>query len=324
GYEVRFQGPPGEYSARASRLDVPATNRVASSGAVEISFERILPLPSVADFDGNGLKDIFLISDRRLLVFLQEEKGVLRAEPSLTLKADLHRSQEGAGRVVNVALWVCDVNADSRADVVSFVAEGSLAELENMTSSALLFLNRGRDGFPDTPNSIINLKGMLVGSWVGDFNGDGCADLLMTSVKTDFTTAMMKYVSKQTQVDYAIHLFDKRAGGFTVSPGYLGQERIAAEDGSLWKLLAQFNGDVDGDRISDRVGLREKDGKTLLYARHGKRGSKPNTMAFDKKPMFEREVEKGGMLRVLDIDSDGRAELVYQTGSALNVFVVKR
>ncbi|MFH0777365.1 MAG: VCBS repeat-containing protein, partial [Candidatus Eisenbacteria bacterium] len=278
------------------------------------------------DFDGNGLKDIFLISDRKLLVFLQEEKGVLRPEPSLTLKAELHRSQEGTGRVVNVALWVCDVNGDSRADVVSFVAEGSLAELENMTSSTLLFLNRGRDGFPETPDSIINIKGMLVGSWVGDFDGDGCADLLMTSVKTDFTTAMMKYVSKQTQVDYAIHLFDKQAGAFVVGPGYLGQERIMAEDGSLWKLLAQFNGDVDGDKISDRVGVRGrdgKDGKTLLYARHGRRGSKPNTMTFDKKPMFETEVEKGGMLRLIDIDTDGRTELVYQTGKAVDVVVLK-
>jgi hypothetical protein len=323
GYCVCLQEADGDFGKRRYELAVPVTARLAGSAAGELSFARTMPLPCVGDFDGDAKNDLIFLAEQNLLVFLQGSEGGFPARPSLELPGNFHRSREYLGRIVNVALWASDVNADGRIDVVAFVSEGAVAELENVRSSVLLFLGRGREGFRETPDAIVNMQSMLVSQWVGDFNGDRRTDLMVASVKTDLVHSIVKHVAREALVEYAIYLCDPASGLFVAEPSYLGQERVPAEGGISGKL-AQFHVDLDGDGITDRVGIREKEGKRFIQVRRGKIGAKPRSMAFEKKPMIEQEIDRQGWLRLADVNGDGRCDVLLVKQSSVQVLVARR
>ncbi len=147
-----------------------------------------------------------------------------------------------------------DVNGDGNADLLWDQADS----YGRSTGQRILWISKG-DGTFGVSSNAGGLNGTLAGhvANVGDFNGDGIADVLWIQVDTNG-------LSTGAQVGW----LGKGDGTFTVMPNYGGQ------DGSLVgyvPVLADFNGDGKTDVLWDShaAGSSNSTGTRLLWLSDG-------------------------------------------------------
>jgi glyoxylase-like metal-dependent hydrolase (beta-lactamase superfamily II) len=154
----------------------------------------------LADLDGDGREDL-IVSDGE--VFLRRPDGSFHQTPNVKL------STPGEGWTYMAA---ADFNGDRKNDVV-LLSDG------NRSAKVAVFYNTGspREPFTKDPNAAFDLplqRGLLRdGTTVGDFNGDGTADLVISAAQDTKATILLGSspggLSPQRKVvvelDYAIH-----------------------------------------------------------------------------------------------------------------------
>ena len=121
-------------------------------------------VPTVADFNGDGIPDLAIVKDNDLVVWLGDGSG------NFTQVSDTPTT--GANNpIANPQLMkVGDFNDDGKLDVAVGVGD----------SSVTMFLGNGDGTFRQAPNSPFSLPNYVSSLWtVGDFNGDGQLDLLI-------------------------------------------------------------------------------------------------------------------------------------------------
>jgi probable HAF family extracellular repeat protein len=197
---------------------------VSSSSAVTSQGNSVAPdsswsVAGTADFNGDGKSDILWRQSSGALALWQMNGSSISASNALT-------SQGSA--VAPDASWnvagIADFNSDGKADVLWRNSSGALALWQMNGASVSASSALTCQGNAVAPDASWNVAG------VGDFNGDGSADLLWRSAGG------------------ALALWQMNGSAVTANGPITSQGGVAAPDAS-WKVIeiGDFNGDGNSD-----------------------------------------------------------------------------
>lgn len=189
------------------------------------------------DFDKDGYKDLIVGSNTgpdqrgRVQIFRGSRAG-LATEAWFNYEGPMDWAQVGTSPVV------ADVNGDGRPDLVMGAPNWSGAQ--QYAGAVLVFLGTAQ-GFASQPSQVIegpssnSYFGFVIRK-LGDFNGDGKADIAISALGVDGSRG-------------AIYVFTGSAGGLSATP-------VATLQGAApWMYMGRVfdAGDIDGDGIADIV-----------------------------------------------------------------------
>jgi hypothetical protein len=222
---------------------------------------------AVGDFDGDGISDV-LLGNRAtgsIVVWLMNANGTRRAV--------------GEVAVLDLGIWqfqgVGDFNGDMRTDIV-------WRNLSN--GDVYVWMMDGLSIDPDGSGAVGNAPLAWTIAGIGDFNGDGCSDLLWRNGDTG-ENAMW---------------FMK--GEFINDVG-----NLPALDPSLWHVAGI--GDLDADLMSDIVWRNVVTGDVHVWLMNGADRKPGSGFAGGANPSVWT------LIGVADIDGDFRADLIWRDSS---------
>lgn len=196
---------------------------------------------------------------------------------------------------------IFDAKGDGSADdiMVSTYANASAASVKAVD----IFLNNGSGVFTKQSITGADLAGLYdnvnaLGAATGDFNGDGRTDIAFFNfAQSGGVTAPGIVVGLRTSSDGA-------------TPAYSFSKAVAFGDGTFFNSLRSLDAaDVNGDGHLDLIATSSSGGK--IFAGDGLGGfSLQGSLGTGN---YARQV-------VADVNSDGKADVVYGSGSTLDVY----
>jgi RHS repeat-associated protein len=129
----------------------------------------------IGDFDGDGIADIYMFnsSTGEHKVWVNNGDGTFPATPP-----NHYKWQSPAGRGTYYAVQLGDFNGDGKTDIYMYYT------WVNYDATQIVWLNNGDGTFPDSYSWQIHRTNYAWRYWttqLGDFNGDGKADIYMSN-----------------------------------------------------------------------------------------------------------------------------------------------
>ncbi len=277
-------------------------------------------LPEVKDVNGDRRPDlvVFGVPGSGPLVYLNASRGSFAPGIELELEGD-------HGEIV----FVGDLDGDGRAEVVS---QKELEKYDDPTwrqeveeakrpLSAYGLYRLGKDlatapepyrdfqavgyTFSDTDDEDIQLPGGFQ-----DLDGDGRLDLVSITLDFSLLPMVMRVLTTRRislRMDFQVWC-QAEGGRFSAVPDLdlSGRFKIDLENLKV-KHLSQFAGDFNGDGRADFVQMGRGRKVTIHSGGPGCRyPRKP-----DRKIVLEREPKHLGLVRILDLDANGRSDLYF-------------
>ena len=264
-----------------------------------------LPRIFVEDFNGDGFADLLLTEQETLTVYLHRSDGHFAANPSATIVFPVRPSGKAGDTSLAFLLTPVDVNKDKFADVVLTLTTGTGKFLERKII-IFIFLNRQKFNCPfsSQPDQTIMVDGITPGVNIEDVNGDGLADLLFSTIRVGFWNIVKNLISKRVNLDTSIYLLRSdnqypTKPDFTQKTSYQLDLTHGIRFHGTWPTLG---GDFTGDGHKD-----------LLIARDEKIAIYPKRQDGDlfAKPLTQSEVFTSPFMHVVDLNRDGRDDLVF-------------
>jgi hypothetical protein len=298
-----------------------------TSDTVPDGLGRDYPIARPLDVDGDGLTDLVFEGNRRQLDVVLGlgggRFGPLDEDPECPAAAT--RLVDGGGSELEGALvHFGDVNGDGRAEAVTrkTIDRGAGGWRKEMKESKkprqeFRFYRLEEEGaLAITPYEEFTAIGhdfedvdfgANTMSLFQDLDGDGREDLVTVTLRFSVLQVLRILTTKRVSVGLDFHVWAQADdGSFAEVEGLDLSEKLRFDLNDL-KLgrLAQFAGDFDGDGRLDFVHLGR--GRTVTIHR-GQPGCR-----YAKKPDLEIELDEEpqdlGLVRVRDLDGDGRADL---------------
>src|SRR5450432_732232 len=183
-----------------------------------------------------------------------------------------------------------DFNGDGKPDL--FVARGSADSITVLTNTS----SHGTISF-SAASYIIGSSGDMEGSAVGDLDGDGKPDVVVTNGVGDSSVSVFRNTSTGMIVSFAVKInFRTNYGPYSVAIG-----------------------DLDGDGKPDLAIANNGSNTVTIY----KNTSVPGAISFSKRMDLPVGTNPYG-IAIGDLDKDGKPELVVSTeGSSNALYVIK-
>jgi len=314
----------------AARLKMPG-DRSGSEGRLWRSY----PMPRVQDLDGDRIPDLIVRSrpgteTRHLL----RGAGGGQFVPPRTTPADpcdsgteLRVAESPADLDPNLPdlEYVGDLDGDGRAEVVA-ITEQELPDDAGMRQEMkaaknprqTVRLHHLRDNLEVEPAPFAEFEAIghpldvelpnLVLQPFQDLDGDGRKELVTFSLDFSLLQVISALATKKVSIGLEFHIWNQTADGkFREVPALDLTETLKLDlDDLKIGRFAEFAGDFDGDGRQEFVHLGR--GKTVTLHR-GQPGC-----AYAKKPdltiKLEEPIEDLALVRVRDLDGDGRSDLM--------------
>ncbi len=296
--------PSGEVRAqldvqrRANYLTMPETGLVA----IESDFQAILDHPKLAlgDVDGDGRTDMVTATRHEVRVFLQKPDGGFDREASRRLPLGLVTPRDhirGSGGVSSVAR---DVDGDGRMDLLVSHVQGSFTDSNTVLR---LFMNEGGAWDLTAPTQVIEDEGAINSAALVDFDGDGRLELLRLSLRFGLLEVIETLLSREVDVQVAIHGLDETSRAFEEKPSTRKQVSLgfSFETSRPNGFLPTATSDLNGDGYRDFVS--SGDGEAIEVYLGGPGGP------FDGRPQ-RQSMETTGVLHFGDVDGDRLPDFV--------------
>lgn len=315
---IFLNGPAGLSRTATFRVALPTDDR-RSRGAALL---RRYPLPTVADVDGDRLPDLLFPGHSRRWNSFWVARNIGRGR-----FAAAHGPIENkAARDKEEVVFFGDLDGDGRAEFVtseSLETEDAglrkgLQEAREPPHRLRFFRSQADLSIAATPFHEFHAKGYFFegggGSDEGfqipgglqDLDGDGRLDLI--AIQLDFSVLqavrILAVKSISIGMDFVVHCQEK-SGGFRKVPDLdlSGKFRLDLNNLTLGRL-SLFAGDFDADGKSDFLQLGR--GKKLTIHRGRAGCAYPSTP--DLTVELEEEPRNLGLVRVVELDGDGRAD----------------
>ncbi|HUT53401.1 MAG TPA: VCBS repeat-containing protein [bacterium] len=300
------QTAPGEFAIQELRLrprmDIQAFDVGKLLGDSESPMFRVAyyaPQVNILDTNNDGLTDLVVNFESRVLVFTQNAQG-FSIEPAqvydLKLMADEDRHRPGRNRP-NFAF--ADLDRDGRMDVLATQSQGGLA---NMTSRTVLYWGNGDDLAKNQPSQEFKLDNTVMSIFVRDVNNDKLPDLIMPTMNLGAWTAGKVLITGGLTVTWNIFL--QRPGHkFNNAPDRSFNTDLKFNiskfqlDSGIPNVFGDFNGDgfpdeaVGADKDLLVVNLRDQNGQLMGIE---ERIAIPSSM----------------FNRAIDLNRDGKSDIV--------------
>ncbi len=330
GMEIYLSRDGSLETSPTSHLEVPA-DRVENAG-VKL---RRLPLPSVSDLDGDGTVDLLhptpetvggeMDEARELLVSRGLGGGRFAPPRRIDLGPVLPvsgKTEDGRTRVVSL-LYLGDIDGQGAAEVATLTyhfdtTAGPLRSLRQAKQprGRLALYHLSRDLVIDTTAyTSVEIEGHAFSSDLldlehgafRDLDGDGRRDLVTVNLGFSLLQIVRIVAARSLNIGLDFNIYRQLPGGEFRKVGGLDlEERLKVSLRHLHLLgVAHFAGDFDGDGRRDFVHLGRGATLTVHRGQPECRYSRRPDLAID----LPRRIEAVEMVRVLDLDEDGRDDL---------------
>jgi len=203
GYLILEQGDRGNYQL-LNQLEISAAaqnhdkyfNEFARLPYIDLD----LSFPGIHVADGNldGRNDIYLIWDRKLAGFFQDQSGNFAQKPDFEIDFyPAHVRGYLQSRLV-------DFNGDNRPDVAVSNTSGGMTN----TNTIIRFYLAGTDGkINPLYKKEINLSDSYCNLILGDVNGDRRTDLVVPAIEVGAMAATKVFLTKKTDLHMLVYQF---------------------------------------------------------------------------------------------------------------------
>lgn len=323
GYRIYFQHAGGKFG-RITPISIQGGRSVEQGGGNYLVANYHVPLLEIQDFNGDWRKDLIACSGHRFMFWLQDEKGGFPAQPSGAFDLEFLKTSAQRDRVQASFLTLEDIDGDQCADLLVSHTTGDIGVFESLVTRVLLF--RGRQGQPyaETPDQILNLKGVSIDPHLVDVNGDGKLDLVVSSFRTDLLGAAKSALMKAVNISYYIFLYDAEKGHFADDSSYDRMVTIPTdqlEKGGRGLPHIYFSGDFDGDKRNDMVTMSGEGQLGIYRGREVKGLLHSSNIGFEKDEWFLKTLETPKAIEIRDFNRDGRSDLMLKYGSRVRIFL---
>jgi len=229
---------------------------------------QLLPDEFLADYDGDGRKDLLIGHADRLLIFKAKADGNFAETPEIW---DFARygieEMMRHGHLAPVArLAVGDINGDGKADVVlARISIKDLSDIELLTEFSV-FLNKGGK-FAASPDQVVHVDNYSEQPFLMDANGDGSLDLVYQEIPFGIWQAMRIALFSEIKIDY--HVRYSKNGFFSDDNDRTVRipfDFDLSHQGSGVLTAFTFDADFDADGIPDVLQAEGSDGYRLCTA----------------------------------------------------------
>ncbi|MCU0726643.1 MAG: VCBS repeat-containing protein, partial [Planctomycetes bacterium] len=187
-------------------------------GVETIEVSNAVPVPALADFDGDGLPDVVVQSGGMLLVYRQRRGAGFPEVPDLALRLPLDVDR---GRRFDMAFGTHarDLDGDGRADFL--LLAGDRRSRDVRTQVLVYTAERGSPPgalFPEdgAPSQALFVSGFARALELPDVDGNGLPDLVLGALRADPRDALRAMTQGNIEIDLTVYL--NTAGRFGAQP----------------------------------------------------------------------------------------------------------
>ncbi len=247
----------GKSFVAAARLDIEVRNliedeRNANARAAIPAFNVTFAVPAVeiADSDGDGRPDIFVVDEDRVAVFRQREGGAFARAPDQKRNFDVRTPSERQDSFSSATVHVADLDGDGVADLV--VQKQVTHGVTSAATTNYVYLGRRGGGWGDKPDQVLRSEGLGgIGLELFDVTGDGRPDLIMPTVSMGVWQIIRVLTTKTLKVNLQVFSFgsDRRFADKPVTERELKFHIALSGEGDLPAF--DLRGDYNGDKRRD-------------------------------------------------------------------------
>jgi hypothetical protein len=309
GLDLYRAGPDGDYTT-GSAMRIKLRTRLSASGetterdrisGVSASFR--FPDITIADHNGDGLKDIIATIDDRVQIYPQLPDGSFVSEPTAKIDFDIRTQEEKQGESTDLSTVVADLNGDSFADAL--VTKTTAKGLSSLRSVINLFWG-SPTGYPEVPHQVIVSEGSISAAMIiRDVNGDGNLDLILPSLKLSITAIIRILITRNIPITFNIFLCHD-GQRYSDRPDFTKDVKFKIDfSGESDTQAMTLDGDFNGDGVNDFVLATDKDRLSIYLGRQN-----DTKNLFSKKPASEVEADAFGELIAEDLNNDGFSDMI--------------
>ena len=282
----------------------PRRRRAPESGTAMPAFEVSYAFPtlSIADFDGDGVKDLFASQEDRVAVYRQTGPLTFNRQPDFTRDFAIRTPDDHRERSSNAVTLVSDIDGDGIADLV--LRKQVFQGVTSATSVSYVFWGKKGGGYAQEAAQQIKSEGIgLLQIQLVDLTGDGHPDLIVPSTTFGVFAIVRMLTAKTAKVNFQVFPFDPRRRRFAADP--MAERELKfhlALGGDSDMQAVYFGADLTGDGKPDLVfGTSEEELSIFGYD--------PKTL-FAEEPAEVVEVRAAGSIEAVDLDRKGRSDLL--------------
>ena len=257
------------------------------------------PKISVGDIDGDGQADLLAATRHELRVFLRDETGGLRAEPSYSLPLGLINATDhrrGTGSVVTSAR---DIDADGRLDLMVSHIEGTMVDTVTKTR---IFMNREGGWDLASPDDEFVSEGAVTSDVLMDIDQDDALELIRIQFRFSVLEMVELLLTREIDAVISIHQLqaDGRYGAAPWSRKKIGT-KISFDTFRPRGFMPTAGLDLNADGLMDFIA--SANGKGIEVYLGGDEGPFARRVALQKMPT-------AGIIQLGDFNNDALADFV--------------
>jgi hypothetical protein len=286
--------PYGEinFAHRICRMDRSAKLFGANQG---VGYDLVIPEIVIADENGDGRDDIYLLWCNRLMIFHQKASGGFDSDG----KTVFQFQKPGDGSFCQARL--VDYDHSGKLDLICSRAVGGIAgartEIDFHSAERIAKGNK-------TENSHVTLTDVCGNLMVSDVDGKGTLELVVPAIELGIMSTVKKMISKETDFYLLIYPIDS-LGQIDKEPAVrrkmtcqLDFEKSSPAGG----IRLDWSGDFDGDGLADLL-LADGGGQLMFF-----RGSKVEFV--EGKAGLVLDLASPDTMHTVDLNHDGRSDMI--------------
>ena len=301
GYAIFEQGDDGSYGI-LNQIEAPVIGRNTQKGLRRFqgrnNIEFIISLADIYVADGNGdsANDIYLLWDRKVCCFFQDQSGNFASDPDV--EVDFYPVNS---RGYHESL-LADCNGDGSLDAVVSNTSGGITNTE---TKIRIHMADSQGRIRDVAVKEITLSDSHCNLMIGDYDRDGRFDMVVPAVELGALAATKMFLMKKADLHLLIYPLDNGMPGDEPARRMKYEFRFDFDDPQpTVEVALEWTADYNGDNLNDLV---FSDGKGKLQFFWGQNGE-----YLSKKPDLEVAVDHPQEIHPFHLYNGARSDIIIE------------